>query len=60
MKNMKEITIEIAEDFIEWRDRLHQEVRGDKLMFDVPSHYKWLDEKDLFIYYMDIGRYCEI
>ena len=48
----------IAEDFIEWRNKLHKEIRGGKLMFDVPKHYKWLDENELFTYYMDVGRYC--
>lgn len=48
----------VAQDFIDWRDKLHSEIRGGKLMFDVPKHYKWLDENELFTYYMDIGRYC--
>ena len=49
----------VAQNFIDWRDKLHSEIRGDKLMFDVPKHYKWLDESELFTYYMDIGRYCK-
>jgi len=48
----------IADEFIAWRDKLYKEVRGGKLIFDVPKHYKWLDEDELFTYYMDIGRYC--
>lgn len=47
----------VAQEFIDWRDKLHSEMRGGKLMFDVPKHYKWLDESELFTYYMDIGRY---
>lgn len=48
----------VAQEFIDWRDNLHSEMRGGKLMFDVPKHYKWLDESELFTYYMDTGRYC--
>lgn len=48
----------VAQELIDWRDKLHSEMRGGKLMFDVPKHYKWLDENELFTYYMDIGRYC--
>ena len=48
----------VAQNFIDWRDKLHSEMRGSNLMFDVPKHYKWLDESELFTYYMDIGRYC--
>ena len=48
----------VAQEFIDWRDKLHSETRGGKVMFDVPKHYKWLDESELFTYYMDIGRYC--
>lgn len=47
----------VAQEFIDWRDKLHSEKRGSKLMFDVPKHYKWLDEGELFTYYMDIGRF---
>ena len=48
----------VVQDFIDWRYNLHSEMRGGKLMFDVPKHYKWIDESELFTYYMDIGRYC--
>lgn len=48
----------VADEFIAWRDKLHKEVSGGKLMFDVPKHYKWLDEDELFTYWMDVGRYC--
>jgi hypothetical protein len=48
----------VAKEFVDWRDKLHSETRGGKLMFDAPKHYKWLDESELFTYYMDIGRYC--
>lgn len=50
--------ITVAQEFINWRDKLHSEIRGGKLMFDFPEHYKWLDESELFIYYMNIVRYC--
>lgn len=46
----------VAQEFIAWRDKLYKEVRGGKLMFDAPKHYKWLDEDELFTYYTDIGR----
>lgn len=52
------VLVAVAESFIEWRDKLRKEMRGGKLMFDVPKHYKWLDENELFNYYMDVGRYC--
>lgn len=50
--------VAVVESFIGWRDKLHKEMRGGKLMFDVPKHYKWLDESELFTYWMDVGRYC--
>ncbi len=50
--------ITVVQEFINWRDKLHSEIRGGKLMFDFPEHYKWLDESELFIYYMNIVRYC--
>jgi len=57
-KNSYDATLAtIAQEFIDWRDRLHNEIRGGRLMFDVPGHYKWLDESELFTYYMDVGRY---
>lgn len=40
-------------DFIDWKDNLHSEIRGGKLMFDVPKYYKWLDENELFDYYIE-------
>ena len=52
------VLVAVSESFIEWRDKLHKEIRGGKLMFDVSKHYKWLDENELFTYYMDVGRYC--
>lgn len=52
------MSVAVAESFIEWRDKLHKEMRGGKLMFDVPKHHKWLDESELLTYYMDVGRYC--
>lgn len=42
---------EEVETFMQWRDKLHKEMRGGKLMFDVPTHYKWLDESELFTYW---------
>jgi len=42
------------EAFISWRDKLRKEIRGGILMYDVPKHYKWLDESQLFTYYMNI------
>lgn len=50
--------VAVAESFIRWRNKLHKEMRGGKLMFDVPKHYKWLDESELFTYWMGVGRYC--
>lgn len=52
------VLVAVAESFIEWKNKLHKEIRGGKLMFDVPKYYKWLDESELFTYYMDVGRYC--
>lgn len=40
------------DSFIEWKDKLHKEVRGGQLMFDVPRYYRWLNECELFLYYM--------
>ena len=48
----------MAERFIEWRDNLHSEMRGGKLMFDVPKHYKWLEENELLNYFVDHVYYC--
>lgn len=56
--NANTLLVAVAEDYIAWRDKLYKEMRGGKLMFDVPKHYKWLDESELITYYMDIGRYC--
>ena len=47
----------IINDFLEWKNKLHKEMRGDKLMFDVPKHYKWLDEKALLNYYFNNLNY---
>ncbi|HRC16154.1 MAG TPA: hypothetical protein PLY25_10780 [Bacteroidia bacterium] len=44
---------ELADKFIKWRDNLHREQRGGQLMFDVPNHYKWIEEDELFTYYMN-------
>ena len=48
-----------AKDFVEWKDNLKKEIRGGKLMFDVPKYHKWLDENELLTYYMDIGKYLK-
>lgn len=56
--NANTLLVAVAEEYIAWRDKLHKEMRGGKMMFDVPKHHKWLDEDELFIYYMDVGRYC--
>lgn len=48
----------VVESFIEWKNNIYKEMRGGKLMFDVPKYYKWLDESELLIYYMTVGRYC--
>lgn len=47
----------LEKKYTTWKDKLHKEMHGEKLMFDVPGHYKWLNEDELFIYYMDIGTY---
>lgn len=52
------ILVEAAQSFIEWKDKLHKEIRNGRLMFDVPKHYKWLDESELFTYYMDSNFGC--
>lgn len=46
--------VTVTESFIGWRDKLHKEMHGGKLMFDVPKHYKWLDESELFTYWMNV------
>ena len=46
------VLVAVAESFIEWREKLYKEMRGGKLMFDVPKNYKWLDENELFTYYV--------
>lgn len=40
--------------FIDWKNNLRSEIRGGVLMFDVPKHYKWLDEKELLNYYLHL------
>ena len=47
----------LTENYINWKNNIHNEIRCGKLMFDVPKHYKWIEESELFTYYMDIGRY---
>jgi hypothetical protein len=47
----------MTDRFIEWKENLHNEIMGGKLMFDVPEHYKWLDEKELLTYYIDFIYY---
>lgn len=51
--NANNVLVAVAEYFIEWKDKLHKEMRDGTLMFDVPKHYKWLDESELFTYWMD-------
>lgn len=48
---------ETVDIFIEWKDKLKTEVHDGQLMFSVPKHHKLLNERELFTYYMDIGRY---
>lgn len=43
----------IGSSFIDWKKTLKSENRGGKLMFDVPKYYKWIEEHDLFRYYVD-------
>lgn len=43
----------MAERFIVWKEGLHSEIRGCKLMFDVPKHYKWLEESELMNHFVD-------
>ena len=40
----------VVDAFMSWKNKLYSEIRGEKLMFDVPKHYKWLDENELFDY----------
>lgn len=40
-------------DFISWRDSLRKQTRGCKVMFDVPTHYKWIDESQIFTYWLN-------
>lgn len=54
-RQQRELLATVVENFIGWRDKLHSEIRGGKLMFNVPKHYKWLDESELFTYYMDVA-----
>jgi len=42
----------IFHNFVEWKNKLHSELRAGKLMFDVPKHHKWLDEVELFTHYL--------
>ena len=48
----------MAERFIDWKEKLHSEMRGSKLMYDVPKHYKWLEECELLNYFIDHVYYC--
>ena len=52
------LSIEMAEKFIEWKNNLHSEIRGSKLMFDVPKYYKWIEEKELLTYFINFVNYC--
>jgi hypothetical protein len=36
---------------------LPSESRGGVLMYDVPGHYKWMDDAKLFRYYFDYVVY---
>jgi uncharacterized membrane protein len=46
----------ILQNFITWKSKLYSEIRGGKLMYDVPKYYKWLEEKELLQYYMDLNN----
>ena len=48
----------MADRFIKWKSKLHSEMRGGKLMFNVPRYYKWIEEKDLLTYFIDNVYYC--
>lgn len=45
--------ISFVTSFVEWRNSLHQEIRGGKIMFDVIGNYKWLTESELFNFYIE-------
>lgn len=42
----------IFENFINWKNSIRKELRNGVIMFDVPKHYKWLTETELFEYYI--------
>jgi hypothetical protein len=51
--DLKEYDITLVRNFIDWKNKLHSEMRGSKLMYDIPKYYKWLDESELFQYYVN-------
>lgn len=45
--------INTINNFFNWRNGLNIEIRGDKIMYDVVGHYKWLDDMELWTYYVN-------
>jgi hypothetical protein len=41
------------ERYFEWKLSLKSEKRGDKLMYNVKGYYKWLDDNELFDYWLN-------
>ncbi len=58
-RSTDEYLMALGKEYFTWRNGLHKEMRGGKLMFDVPKHYKWLNDDELFHYYMLISRSCK-
>ena len=41
-------------NFIFWKHNIKSELRGGILMYDVKGYYKWLTERELFDYYLNL------
>lgn len=53
---IRENTEELFRRFINWKSSLKSEMRGGVLMYDVPDYYKWLNELELFQYWVDANK----
>jgi len=51
LKNM--IENELIIDFLKFKESIQTTIRGGEVMYDVPGHYKYLEEHELFEYFIN-------